>query len=101
MPDDQTVTSQSSLDTTLREVVPPVLMALGAFSLFRTSRLLSLAVLGAWAYDFAAHSDHDRRRRGRDVGSKRDASATIDTAMEDSFPASDPPSFSGTTAGAP
>ena len=101
MPDDQTSAVTDGLDSTLREVIPPVLMALGAFTLLRTSRILSLAVLGFWAYDAATKNDAGRKSSGSDIGSKRAAHKAIDDASEDSFPASDPPSYSGSTAGAP
>jgi hypothetical protein len=101
MPDDQMTSARPGLDTALREMVPPVLMALGAFTLLRTSRLLSLAVLGYWAYDVATSTDRSRVSRGRDIAAKRAAHQAVDAEIEDSFPASDPPSFSGSTAGAP
>lgn len=101
MPDDQRLAGQAGFDATLKAYVPPVLMALGAFTLLRTSRLLSLGLLGLWAYDIAAGADGTRKTRGRDVGSRRLADQAVDAAVEDSFPASDPPSYSGSTAGAP
>ena len=85
----------------LRELVPPVLMTLGAISLLRTSRFLSLALVGAYLYDLAARSDGDRKLRGHDVSSRRLANHRVDTAMDHSFPASDPPAFSGSIAGSP
>jgi hypothetical protein len=77
-----------------QKIVPPLLMALGALSLLRSSRTLSVAIIGAWLYGVATKSDGDRH-------GKRMAGESIDQEMEDSFPASDPPSFSGSTAGAP
>lgn len=99
MPDGQS--RSDHLDTALREVVPLMLMALGALSLFRTSRALMLTVLGAWAYDVVARADHDHIRRRRNIAARRAQERLLDQAIEDSFPASDPPSTHGATAGAP
>ena len=101
MPDDQTAFVSNSTSQSLKEMVPPVLMAIGAISLLRTSRFLSLVALGAFMYDAAVTSDAGRKVRGRDFTSKRTAGELLDNEIADSFPASDPPSFSGTTAGAP
>ena len=101
MPDDQILNSRNSTSESLKEVVPPVLIALGALSLLRSSRLLSLVAMGAYLFDVAAKADRDRRKRGRDLPSRRAMGARLDEEMADSFPASDPMSFSGTTAGAP
>jgi hypothetical protein len=101
MPDDRFILEHQTTAETLKEIVPPVLMAFGAISLLRTSKLLSLVALGAYLYNVAANSEADRRVRGRNVAARRTSALNIDTAMEDSFPASDPPSFSGSTAGAP
>jgi len=60
-----------------------------------------IAAAGAWLYDAAQKVDADRRRRGVDLPSRRRMAARIDEEIADSFPASDPPSFSGTTAGTP
>ena len=102
MPDDRIVFSSEGTAETLKEIIPPVLMAFGAVSLLRTSRFLSLIALGAFLYDAAVNSDGDRKARGRDLPSRRAAAKRLDQEIEDSFPASDPPSSSGsTTAGAP
>jgi hypothetical protein len=101
MPDDRFILEHQTTAETLKEIVPPVLMAFGAISLLRTSKLLSLVALGAYLYNVAANSEADRRVRGRNVAARRTSGRNIDTEMEDSFPASDPPSFSGSTAGAP
>jgi len=101
MPDDRIVYSHSTTSESLKEVVPPVLIALGALSLLRSSRLLGLAALGAYLYDAAQKVDADRKRRGVDLPSRRRIADRIDEEMADSFPASDPPSFSGMTAGTP
>ncbi len=101
MPDDRTQLGPREDVNLLKEIVPPVLMTLGALSLLRTSRLLSLVLLGAYLYDAAVQSDGVRKKRGRDIGSRRNAGERVDTAVDHSFPASDPPSFSGSTAGAP
>ena len=101
MPDDQIVPSHISTSESLKEVVPPVLIALGAISLLRSSRLLGLLAAGAYLYDVAAKADLDRKKRGRDLPSRRAMGERLDREIADSFPASDPVSFSGTTAGAP
>ena len=101
MPDDQIFANRTSTTETLKEIVPPVLMALGAFSLLRTSRFLSLVALGVFLYDAGVNADTGRKKRGRDLPSRRAAEARLDEEIGDSFPASDPMSFSGTTAGAP
>ncbi len=101
MPDDRIVYSRNTTSETLKEVVPPVLIALGAVSLIRSSRLLGFAALGAYLYDAAQKVDADRKRRGIDLASRRRQGERLDEEIADSFPASDPISFSGTTAGAP
>jgi hypothetical protein len=101
MPDDQAVHDRNSTSESLKEIVPPVLIALGAISLLRSSRLLGLVAMGAYLYDAAQKVDADRKSRGRDLPSRRALGARLDAEMADSFPASDPMSFSGTTAGAP
>jgi len=101
MPDDQTVHSRNSTSESLKEIVPPVLIALGAISLLRSSRLLSFVAIGAYLYDLGQKVDLDRKKRGRDLPSRRRMADRLDEEMADSFPASDPMSFSGTTAGAP
>lgn len=100
MPDDQIRLTHTTTEN-LKEIIPPVLMVLGGLSLLRTSRLLGFVALGAYLYDAAVNSDNNRKLRGRDHDSKKTASAALDQELEDSFPASDPPSFSGSTAGAP
>jgi hypothetical protein len=99
MPDDQILSPKTSTLDELSTMVPPVLMALGAFSLLRTSRLLSLALLGGWLYTKAQESDGSRHARGVSAPAKRASSQRVDLAVEDTFPASDPTSFSGTTSG--
>jgi hypothetical protein len=100
MPDDQIVHSHSASET-LKEFVPPVLVAVGVISLLRASRLLRLIAAGVYLYDLASKTDADRKKRGRDLPSRRALGARLDEEIADSFPASDPVSFSGTTAGAP
>jgi hypothetical protein len=101
MPDKQVPLIHGNTAESLKEIIPPVLMTFGAISLLRTSRFLSLVALGAFLYNAAATSDTNRKKRGRDLASKQRASRLLDSEIEDSFPASDPPSFSGNTAGAP
>jgi hypothetical protein len=101
MPDDRILHTSQATSETLKEAVPPVLIALGALSLLRSSRLLGLAALGVYLYDAAQKVDADRRRRGVDLPSRRRMGQRIDDEIADSFPASDPPSFSGMTAGNP
>jgi hypothetical protein len=95
------ITKDSDLGETLREVLPPVLMAFGALSLLRMSRTLSLVALGIFAYDVVTRQDAGRVAKGRDAASKRVQNQRIDEMSDDSFPASDPPSSSGSFVGAP
>jgi hypothetical protein len=101
MPDSLTPTQRDDFEQALRSVVPPALMTLGVLSLLRTSRYLSLAVVGMWLYTVAKDSDTGRRQRGRYRSAKQAGEARMDEALADSFPSSDPPSSSGMTAGAP
>ena len=80
-------------------LLPLGLMAVGAVSLLRSSGLLCLSAVGLVAYDLACAADRDRRRRTGTVAERRSADRKVDIAMEDSFPASDPPGFSGAVAG--
>src|SRR6185503_3295302 len=66
MPDDSILHTSQTTSEALKEVVPPVLIALGALSLLRSSRLLGLVAAGAYLYDAAQKVDTDRRRRGVD-----------------------------------
>jgi hypothetical protein len=77
------------------------LLGLGVLSLFRTSRVLTMALAGGLLYDIANTADASRKKRERDIASRRKAAERVDIAIDDSFPASDPPSYSGSTAGAP
>jgi hypothetical protein len=101
MPDDRIVHSSHRTSEALKGIVPPALIALGALSLIRSSRLLGLVALGAYLYDAAQKVDADRRKRGVDLPNRRRAGERLDEQIADSFPASDPLSFHGTTAGAP
>jgi hypothetical protein len=77
--------------------IPPTLMALGAISLLRGAPLLGLGLLGPWLYRLASAADRDRHAHGRSLKARRAAAQRLDVALEDSFPASDPPSLSGIT----
>ena len=101
MAEDRIAYGRNTTSENLKEVVPPVLIALGAISLLRSSRLLSLVAAGAYLYDMAQKVDADRKKRGVDLPSRRRMTARVDAEIADSFPASDPPSFSGMTAGTP
>jgi hypothetical protein len=101
MPDDRIVRRSQSSSEALKEIVPPMLIALGAISLLRTSRLLGLVAMGAYLYDAAQRVDADRKRRGVDLPTRRRMGQRVDEEIAASFPASDPPSFSGVTAGTP
>ena len=96
MPDDRIVHTSYMTSEGLKEIVPPVLIALGALSLVRSSRLLGLVAAGAYLYDAAQKVDADRRRRGVDLPSRKRESNRVDNEIADSFPASDPPSFTPT-----
>ncbi len=86
---------------TVQGVVTAAVIAFGAVSLLKTSRFLSLALLGACLYETASKSDAERRRSGKGLLARRAASRVVDLESDESFPASDPPSYSGSTAGAP
>jgi hypothetical protein len=101
MPDDRIVHSSQSTSEALKQIVPPVLIALGAVSLLRASRLLGLVAMGAYLFDAAQKVDADRKRRGVDLPTRRRLGARVDDEIDASFPASDPPSFSGVTVGRP
>jgi hypothetical protein len=100
MPDNLTFFSKEETEG-LHKIIPPILMAFGAVSLLRSSRLLSLTLIGVGLYDLAKNSDASRQQRSGNALTKRAAYREVDSESEDSFPASDPPSYSGTTAGAP
>jgi hypothetical protein len=101
MPDTRIAHNPTRLQQGLRDTVPPALMVLGAISLLRTSRFLSLVAVGLWLYDAVASSEDHRKHHGRDKRSRHAATERLDDMIDDSFPASDPPSHSGATAGAP
>lgn len=94
MADNRLTAEKPNVVDDFQKIVPPLLMALGALSLLRSSRTLSFAIIGTWLYGVASRSDDNRDTR-------RTAGESVDEELEDSFPASDPPSFSGSTAGAP
>jgi hypothetical protein len=77
--------------------IPPVIAVLAVVGLGRLARLATVGLAIAWA----AHElrEMDRTRSAR--GPHRKADKLVDTAMEDSVPASDPPSYSASSAGTP
>ena len=85
----------------LESLIPSVLLTLGAVSLLRTSRLLSLVAVGVCLYDAAVKYDAERKMRQIDLPARKEAARRLDDEIEASFPASDPPYSSGTTAGSP
>jgi hypothetical protein len=93
MPDDAGSPDQAGRET----AIPLALMAVGALSLLRGVPLAGLGLLGCWLYPMAAEADRDRHARGRSLKARRAATERLDIALEDSFPASDPPSLSGIT----
>ena len=97
MPDDSTRPDRPAAASDWEAVIPPTLMAVGAASLVRSFPLLSLALVGGWLFRLATEADQDRHVRGRSLGARRAAAHRLDVALEDSFPASDPPSLSGIT----
>jgi hypothetical protein len=101
MPDDRILHTSQTTSENLKQIVPPVLIALGAFSLLRSSRLLGLLAAGAYIYNAAQKVDADRKTRSIDLSSRRRQNDRLDDEIADSFPASDPPSSSGATAGPP
>ncbi len=78
--------------------IPPVISILALIGLGRVARLASLGLAALWVADQVRNIDRDRAH----TNPKKQEDRMVDTAMEDSFPASDPPSYSGTVAtGAP
>jgi hypothetical protein len=75
-----------------RNNIPPVIAVLALVGLGRLARLATLGMGVAWLARELREID-----RSRTTGANR----AIDTAMEDTFPASDAPSYSPTTAGSP
>ncbi|HLG86816.1 MAG TPA: hypothetical protein VKZ79_06410 [Alphaproteobacteria bacterium] len=69
-------------------IVPVGLMAVGAVALTRRPTLLGAAILGLLTYELFKQK-RPERQPGRDP---------VERDSEDSFPASDPPGWSGTTA---
>src|SRR4051812_48985617 len=101
MPDDRILDTTHTTSENLKQNPPPVLIALGAFRLLPSSRLLGLVAARAPLSHAGQKVDADRKKRGVALPSRRRQSDRLDDEIADSFPASDPPSFSGTTAGTP
>ena len=102
MPDDRVFSTTDRTVRSLKTIAPPLLMALGAVSLLRNPRLLMLIALGGLLYDAATEMDAGRKSRGRTLAARRALGLRLDAEIEDTFPASDPPSSSGgITAGSP
>ena len=80
-----------------KSVIPPAIAVMAAIGLGRMARLATIGMAIAWAARELREMDKVRSDRG--PLSKSDA--VIDTAMEDSFPASDPPAYSASSAGTP
>jgi hypothetical protein len=87
MPDDA---SGLYRDKDFRSTLPFTLMALGAASLLRGAPLLGLGLLGGWLYPIAEKADRERQARGRSLKARRAQSEQLDSALEATFPASDP-----------
>ena len=86
--------TESEAKTPITHMLPLGLMAIGGITLLRASPLLTIALAGIAAYEFACSADRGRRA-SRDFEKEAEKEAKLDTEIEDSFPASDPPSFSG------
>ena len=80
-----------------RNNIPPVIAVLALVGLGRLARLATLGMGVAWLA--RELREMDKSRSGG--GSGKSASQAVDTAMQDTFPASDAPSYSPTTAGSP
>ena len=77
--------------------VPPLISVLALVGLGRVARLASVGLAALWLADQLRQIDRDRS----EARPHAQADRRVDTAIEESFPASDPPSFTPTTAGAP
>ena len=78
-----------------KTAIPFTLLAISAASLLRGAPLLGFGLLGCCLYPLAEEIDRDRQARGRSLKARRAQSRQLDLALEDTFPASDPPSISG------
>jgi hypothetical protein len=102
MPDDQLTSDAIGTPHDLKALAPSALLAVGLIALLRHPRLIATGVAGALLYGATSRFDADRKAHGRDAATRRVWALRRDTELEDSFPASDPPSSSGgITAGAP
>ncbi len=69
--------------------VPPVISILALMGLGRVARVASFGLAALWLADQLRQIDRDRSETKPHVQADR----KIDAAMEDTFPASDPPAF--------
>jgi len=97
MPDDAGNPDRADPAAARQAAIPLALVAVGVLSLLRGTPLAGLGLLGWWLYPIAAEADRDRHARGRSLKARRAAAQRLDIALDDSFPASDPPSLSGIT----
>ena len=95
MPDDPKLPDRHATAWDWEAAIPPTLMAIGVTSLVRSFPLVGLGLIGSWLFRLATEADEIRHRRGRSLRARRAATRRLDVALEDSFPASDPPSLSG------
>jgi len=93
MPDDAATFDPPRGSQEWNAAIFPALVVMGAAGLMRASPLFGLGVLGGWLYRLASAEDAARRARGRTLKARRAEAARLDEALEESFPASDPPAI--------